>query len=84
MEVRLGQDVLDTVVAQVRDAVDGGWSGAAAESFAAAWQEWSTGAEQVCAALTSIVASLETARRELAAADGASAADSHSLLERLG
>lgn len=101
MDLRLGYDVFDTVVADVCDAVDtldgsrrraahevdrlldGGWNGAAAESFAGAWQEWCAGADQVRTALTSIVVSLEATRRELAATDGATAAASLRLLGRL-
>jgi len=102
MDLHLGYDVFDRVVADVRNAVDtlektrrraagdvgalldGGWTGAAAGSFAAAWQEWLAGADQVQAALGSVVASLETSRRGVTAADASSAERTRHLLERLG
>ena len=64
--------------------LDGGWSGAAADSFADAWASWLAGAEQVEAALSSIASSLAVTRRAVTLADDAASSGSSLLSERLG
>jgi uncharacterized protein YukE len=64
--------------------LDGGWSGAAASSFAAAWEEWLVGAAEVRSALVSIADSLVVVRRELVLADLGSVATADRIRERLG
>ena len=54
---------------QVEHLMDGGWSGAAAESFNDAWQDWLTGAAQVREALEQIELALCATQRGLAARD---------------
>ena len=64
--------------------LDGGWTGAAASSFAAAWEEWLAGAAEVRVALASIAESLTAVRRELVLADLGSVAAADQIRERLG
>ena len=54
---------------QVGHLKDGGWSGAAADSFDAAWHDWLAGAAQVREALEHIAGALATTQRDLAARD---------------
>lgn len=87
-DVRVAVDTLDEsrrrAAGEVEALLEAGWRGAAAESFATAWQEWLEGADQVNAALESIVASLEITRREVTGADAGVTAEARHLLERLG
>ncbi|HEX6151108.1 WXG100 family type VII secretion target [Nocardioides sp.] len=54
---------------QVERLMDGGWSGAAADSFDNAWQDWLTGAARVRGALEDIEAALISTERDLTARD---------------
>jgi WXG100 family type VII secretion target len=64
--------------------LDGGWTGAAASAFAAAWEDWLAGAADVRVALGSIAESLVVVRRELDLADLGSVAATDRIRERLG
>lgn len=64
--------------------LDGGWTGAAAAAFGAAWEEWLAGAADVRVALVSIADSLVVVRRELELADLGSVAATDRIRERLG
>jgi WXG100 family type VII secretion target len=64
--------------------LDGGWRGAAAESFCGAWEEWRAGAADVRLALGSIAESLTVVRRELVLTDLGSVAAADRIRERLG
>jgi WXG100 family type VII secretion target len=64
--------------------LDGGWTGAAASAFAAAWDEWLAGASDVREALGSIAESLVVVRRELELADLGSVVATDRIRERLG
>lgn len=46
--------------ADVEGLLDGGWAGYAASGFAAGWQEWVTGADEVLAALSMMTQLLNT------------------------
>jgi WXG100 family type VII secretion target len=54
---------------QIGHLMDGGWSGAAAESFDGAWRDWLAGAAQVREALAQIEAALASTERDLAIRD---------------
>ena len=86
--VRAAVTVLDeTERGAARDVdrlLDGGWTGAAASSFAAAWEKWLAGAADVRVTLESIADSLTFARRELDLADLGPVAATHRIHERLG
>jgi len=64
--------------------LDGGWRGAAAESFRVAWEEWRAGAADVRLGLGSIAESLTVVRRELVLTDLGSVAAADRIRERLG
>ena len=64
--------------------LDGGWSGAAAESFGAAWEEWLAGEEQVRSALASIEAALVATGDQLSTADHDTGARLARMIGRLG
>jgi WXG100 family type VII secretion target len=64
--------------------LDGGWSGAAADAFGAAWHDWLAGAAEVRSALDSIAGSLTVVRRELVLADAGASAATDRIRERLG
>lgn len=49
--------------------MDGGWSGAAADTFDEAWHDWLAGEAQVCEALERIESALTSTERDLAARD---------------
>lgn len=68
----------------VASLLSGGWSGAAADSFAAAWDDWLTGADAVVAALGEIEAGLLATGALLGSADRDVAAAHDRLHERLG
>jgi WXG100 family type VII secretion target len=64
--------------------LDGGWSGRAADSYSAAWQEWLAGEQQVREALNAIEAALAGTGQHLAATDHEAQAHLGRLAERLG
>src|SRR5688572_11396585 len=72
-QVREAVDTIDVTrrraASDVSALLDGGWTGAASESFGEAWAEWLAGAAQVSAALSSIAGSLSWVRRDLTHAD---------------
>jgi len=83
-EVRSAVDVLDETCRRSADEVerllDGGWRGAAADAFAAAWSEWLAGAAEVRVALATISDGIEESLRIAAAADTATTSDLAGLL----
>lgn len=87
-EVDTGADSLGSTrrraATHVGRLLDGGWSGAAADSFADAWEEWLAGADQVLDGLRSIGAALELTGRELMTADATAGGTTARLTERLG
>lgn len=86
-EVGSAVDVLDEAcrrsAADVERLLDGGWRGAAADAFAAAWAEWLAGAGEVRAALASIGDGIEVSHRLADAADTATTSDLAGLHERV-
>jgi WXG100 family type VII secretion target len=61
-----------------------GWRGPAADRFAALWEEWCSGADDVVGALAGGVAALRLAHQDLTAADAAVGARHDRLAGRLG
>ncbi|MGH3347742.1 MAG: WXG100 family type VII secretion target [Nocardioides sp.] len=54
---------------QIGHLMDGGWSGAAADSFDDAWHDWLAGAMEVREALAQIASALASTERDLSARD---------------
>ena len=69
--------------AEVERLLDGGWQGAAADAFAAAWSEWLAGAAEVRGALASIGDGIAVSHRLAAASDAATTSDLAGLLSRV-
>lgn len=69
---------------EVAGLLDGGWTGAAASSFAAGWADWVEGAAQVGSALDGLADGLVLARSELGGADDSGADSTARLRARLG
>lgn len=61
-----------------------GWRGPAAERFAALWEDWSRGADDVITSLRGGVAALRLAHHDLGDADDAAGARHDRLAGRLG
>jgi WXG100 family type VII secretion target len=72
------------VSGQVRDLVGSGWSGAAAEQYAAAWDDWQRGSEQLLGALDALAELMGAVRTEIEEADDDSAQAARVLVSRLG
>jgi WXG100 family type VII secretion target len=74
--------------ARVRGFLGAGWSGAAADAFHDAWDDWRAGAADVGRGLTAMAELLDVAQRGLAAQDESAGADLHRIsarvLDRLG
>lgn len=63
------EEARSTAARQVENLMDGGWSGAAADAFNDAWQDWLGGAGSVCDALEQIELALCATQRDLIARD---------------
>jgi WXG100 family type VII secretion target len=61
-----------------------GWSGRAADAFAAAWDDWLAGAREVLDSLDAMTGAMAATRADLQITDGGVAATGTSLRERLG
>ncbi len=59
----------DRVCREVDSLVDGGWRGAAADSFAEAWEDWRRAAQRVLDGLTDMGTLLDAAHRDLSDRD---------------
>lgn len=68
---------------EVAGLLDGGWTGAAAASFAAGWADWAEGAAQVGSALDGLADGLVLARSQLVDADDSGADSMARLMARL-
>ena len=80
-------DLSETRAQAVRDVaalLDGGWSGAAATSFADGWSDWAVAAADVESALDGLADGLVVARSQLAVADDSGAEAMARLVARLG
>jgi WXG100 family type VII secretion target len=78
----------DHVDLQVRGFLEAGWTGPAAESFSAAWDDWTAGASDVLDGLVAMGQLLDAAYADYVAQDEASQARldrvAAKLVERLG
>jgi WXG100 family type VII secretion target len=59
----------DRICREVDTLVDGGWHGAAADSFAEAWEDWRLAAQRVLAGLIEMGTLLDAAHRDLSERD---------------
>ncbi|GAA2143380.1 hypothetical protein GCM10009844_15810 [Nocardioides koreensis] len=66
---RLG-DRRDRICREVGTLLDGGWRGAAADSFAEAWEEWRRATQHVLDGLVAMGTLLDAAHRDLSDRDG--------------
>ena len=55
------EDQRTAIAREVDGLLDGGWRGEAATSFAEAWDDWVSGADDVVAALTSLASAVAAA-----------------------
>lgn len=74
------EHVRDQAAHQVDAFVEGGWSGLAAEAFAASWDDWRRAADDVLNTLIAIGDLLDSAHRDLTASD----LGSRAALDRVG
>lgn len=74
----------DRVARRVDALLDGGWRGAAATSYAAAWEEWTRGADRVLAGLDTMGDLLEAVDASLLRTDAGCGAGLGRLTARLG
>lgn len=74
----------DRVARQVDVLLDGGWSGAAATSYAEGWADWCAGAERVLEGLATMGRLLDEVHADLTERDLASQAGLDRLARRLG
>lgn len=87
-DLREGADRLaadrDRAARDVDSLLTAGWSGRAADSFAAAWDDWLAGARDVLDGLHAMTDAMTVVRRDLAATDLDVSVTARSLRERLG
>ena len=74
----------DRVARQVETLLDGGWSGPAAASYAAAWSDWSAGAERVLDGLVTMGRLLDAVHLDLTERDLGARSGLDRLTARLG
>jgi WXG100 family type VII secretion target len=74
----------DRVAHQVEVLLDGGWSGAAATSYAEAWSDWCFGAEQVLEGLVAMGQLLDAVHLDLSERDLGAQSGLDRLTARLG
>jgi WXG100 family type VII secretion target len=78
------RDDRDHVSHRVESLLDGGWSGAAATSYAEAWSVWRCGADQVLGALEAMTQLLRAADADFVASDEGVRTSVSALAARLG
>jgi uncharacterized protein YukE len=74
---------LQSLAEASRDLFAHGWSGPAAEQYAAAWHDWERGADLVLGSLSGLSAAMGEARRQLWASDTRAGLDAAYLRGRL-
>lgn len=78
------EDQRTALAREVDGLLDAGWRGEAASSFAEAWDDWVSGADDVVGALTSLASAVAAAGRSLSRADERTGTTVDQLRGRLG
>jgi len=77
-------DCRDGLARDVGDLLDGGWTGLAADAFAAGWEQWCAGAREVLAGLATMRQLVGDVHEDLSERDASSAAALAEVTARLG